>query len=664
MSRSVSLILGSHNHIPYGIGDDEFEEVYNRKLRPFIVALNRYPKIPMTLHYSGVLLHWIERNHPEFFMLIVDMVSRKQVEMLGGGFYEPLLPLLPIPDKIGQVEMLTTYLRSHFNKRPQGCWLPALAWEQNMVGVLNTCGMGYTFMNEALYTAAGLSGEALYAPCISEDQGKLVTVFPLSDRLNAELKRKRPFDVVEAFSDGVPAGQNRLAAVFPEFFFACPQAESSPEERINGFFEDLSRAESLAKVEFSSPGRLFKNLTGLAKAYFPSSTQERKYPAINELCEEPEAASSAESAEAGSLLSRQFLINYPESNGLYSKMMFTHVLINQLRGDKSRKRTAREELWKAQGYDALCYGGGGGIYRNNLRNAAYKALLGAEKITRDKGVFIPAVMNFDFDLDGEDEYLFQDEILNCYIKKRGASVFELDYLPKSWNYLDTLARRRELAFGKLPSFSGPEDRYRRAAFADRLTPPGFAFADALAGRFGGSRLCAMEPYDLLELDKTRGKVLFRLPPRAGEGPFENLELEKTYTLKQDMLTLRYRLTNRGDKPERGNFITDVDLAFPGEGPLFQRIYAPREERKEALAELPGTLPDTAAVELQDLKNEVIISLGSDRKFDAWINPIRTWCRIGGKMTDQYQSTCVSLVKKITLNPRETLETEFCLRMQH
>jgi predicted glycosyl hydrolase (DUF1957 family) len=64
------------------------------------------------------------------------------VEILGGGFYEPMMPLIPLQDKIGQIELLTTYLRKQFGKRPQGCWLPALAWEQNMVSFLSACGMG------------------------------------------------------------------------------------------------------------------------------------------------------------------------------------------------------------------------------------------------------------------------------------------------------------------------------------------------------------------------------------------------------------------------------------------------------------------------------------------------------------------------------------------
>ena len=127
-AAKITLILGSHAHVPYGAETSEFEKTYAGLVRPFISGLCKFPHIQAALHYSGVLLHWIERSHPEMFMSIEDMVNRKQVEMLGGGFYEPMLPIIPSQDKIGQIELLTTYLRRQFGKRPQGCWIPAFAW--------------------------------------------------------------------------------------------------------------------------------------------------------------------------------------------------------------------------------------------------------------------------------------------------------------------------------------------------------------------------------------------------------------------------------------------------------------------------------------------------------------------------------------------------------
>ncbi|MDR2159018.1 MAG: DUF1925 domain-containing protein, partial [Treponema sp.] len=426
MNHTVHLILGSHRHVPFGAPEDEYERIYRTVLKPFLSTLYRYPKIQVTLHYSGGLLYRMEKTHPEIIMLIGDLLSRKQVEILGGGFHEPMLTLIPMQDKIGQMEFLTTWLRKQFGRKPQGCWIPGLAWEQNLVSPLNACGMAYTFLDEGQFKSAGLEGRDLYYPCISEDQGKTITVFPLSGRMKKEFAEKRASVVLKNLAEELPAGGNCAVSVFPEQLFAEDGPSQPADITFHKFFEELSRCESY--VDFTCPGKLYRSLTGLKRAYFPDSLGE-----ISDL--EPAPGGEYPRSQER-VLPRRFIIDTPEANGIYSKMFFTHLLINQLRGDKSRKQAAREELWKAQGYD-LYYPGKyhTGIGSHTLRKAAYRALLGAEKITRETGKFLPSLMNFDFDLDGEGEYLFQGEKINCYVRLKGAGVFELDFLPKPWNYL-------------------------------------------------------------------------------------------------------------------------------------------------------------------------------------------------------------------------------------
>jgi hypothetical protein len=630
MSHKLKLILGSHKHIPYGAGDDEFERTYEQQLKPFISTLYKYPKIQAVLHYSGVLLHWIERFHPEFLMLIEAMVSRKQVEILGGGFYEPMMPLVPLQDKIGQIELLTTYLRKQFGKRPQGCWLPALAWEQNMVSPLNTCGMGYTFLDEDQFKLAGLSGKELFSPCISEDQGKIITIFPLSKELKAEFVKKKASRALSGLAEKLP-GEEIAVSVFFDRLYTENDGFRSPESACHEFFEELSLCEPV--VEFTSPGKFYRGLQGLRKAYFPDSLGD---------CPAPGNSSP-------SFLPRRFLIDFPEANGIYSKMIFTRVLINQLRGDKSRKRTAREELWKAQGCDVFYPPEEYGIDCHSVRNAAYKSLLDAERICREKGSFIPSLMNFDFDMDGAGEYLFQDTKINCYIRLRGAGVFELDYLPKTWNYLDTFS----------PEAAGRE---RRTAFADRLIASSVSPQDILEGRISKSRFCGREQFELAELDRLHGKVRFLLPGQDAL-PFGKVELEKIYFLKKDTLSVSYTLTNRGKEETRFQFAPEIDLSFPGEGEAFVRFFKIKSGAKDTPFS-EAVIQDAEGIKIQDLKNEVQIVLGSKKPFSACLVPVKTPCAAAGKGPDLYQSTCIMPLQEASIPPSETWTTEFTLKFSH
>lgn len=610
-------MLGSHAHLARAARDEEFEYMYKTQVKPFVVTLYKYPKIQASLHYSGILLHRIEKSHPEFFMLLEDLVSRKQIELLGGGFYEPVLPLLPLQDKIGQIELLTTYLRRQFGKRPQGCVLPAQVWEQNLVGPLTTCGMAYTFLDEQWFPSPAI-------PCLTEDQGKLITVFPVSDTLRLAFAQQNPRQVLENLLETTSGDHDaHVITLFPERFYA-EREDSAPEFVLHAFFEALSDFDT--HFEFTTPGKIFKNFHTLPKVYFPySTTQFGSAP-------------------------RQCLIDYPEANGIYAKMMFTHILINQLRGDKERKHSAREELWKAQAYDAFYPAENGGIYRSAVRKAAYKALLSAEKITRENG-FTPSLISFDFDLDGEREAMFQGEYLNCYIQATGASVFELDYLPRCWNYLDTFSPER-----------APAQRAstRRNAFVDHLAP--------LEARFtisADSRFCGDERFELVELDKDRGLARFCLSPLndapSGASPFGNIALDKTYHLEKNALCLRYILSNQGTTPACFNLVPVIDLSFPGDGETMLRLSRSPSEAKESITPDHAVLTDTNGLYVQDLRNEVTLNLLFDRRVDIEIRSITSCPKL---TTDVYQSTCISPLIPVSFAAGERFETEIRLQISH
>jgi hypothetical protein len=538
-----------------------------------------------------------------------------------------MISLLPHVDRIGQIEMLTTYLRRQFGKRPQGCWIPCLAWEQNMVNSLNACGMGYTFLDETQFAEAGAPAGAgsLYNPCITEDQGKLVTVFPIAGRLSRSLGTGS----VQIFEEllSLPEDRDCLVTVFPPGLSEEGSSDGA-ELMYYRFFEELSGLDP--RVEFTTPGRIFKTLKVGEKFYFPGTW-------------------GVDLSGAGTMRrSRQFLVDYPEANGVYTKTIYTRMLINQLRGDKSRKRTAMEELWKAQDARVFCPSRGL-LYRSWARKAAYRALLEAERITRERGSFTPSLSVFDIDLDGAGEYLFQDEDINWYIKSEGACIYELDYLKKAWNYLDTLYRPE-----------GPQTpgrRIKRSGFMDWLftSLPGGpesldGFCCAREGNFDGGqvyRFCGGEDFEALEVDRTARRVRFRLNP--GEGAPDALEMEKTYTLKKNSILLDYRLRNRGKEPLNLVLVPSLDISFPGDGERALKINAAREGPREAVKPGEGgklTVLNIRTLAFKDVKNETLISLDCTVNFDARIVPVRA--RVGER--EEYESTCVLPILPLALRP--------------
>ena len=614
MNGKLNLILCAQAHLPSGSGEAEFESLYNIGIKPLVSALDKFPRVNMTLYYSGVILYWIERRHPELFMLIEDLLSRKQIEFLGGGFYDPMLAILPVADKIGQIEMLTTYLRKHFGKRPQGCWLPAMAWDQSLVGPLNSCGMSYTFLEDKQFSGAGAKPDdcGIFSPCITEDQGKLLTVFPVAQADNSR-----------EWTDGRKAGGRLLV---------LPVASSmSSEKGYENFFKELSDAEN--RIEFTCPSKVIKNLIPPKKVYFPGV-----WVSNDSNCSNP----------------RQFLADHPEAGGIYAKMIYVQTLIkNQLRGDKTRKRTALEELWKAQDSGVFRLGtpASPGLLHSPVRKAAYRSLLEAEKITREKGKFSPSLLVFDFDLDGIGEYLFQDDKMNCCLKSRGGGIFELDYLPAAWNYLDTL----HSSAGK------QDDGYRKSAFVDWLAPAGTAPGDLGPDGIRGGRFCGNEEYDVSETDRVRRRLGFTLPPKAGL-PWGEIEIEKNWQLRKNTLTLEYVLKNTGVKSAHLVFCPQFELSFPGEGEGFLRILSITDDSKETLASGDISIGDAHGLEFQDIKNEALISFESSRGFDAKIFSFRAGINGQAGGQDEYQSTCVMPILTVFLEGGKTWKTSFSLKI--
>src|SRR5258708_336363 len=140
--QSFHLVLLIHAHQPCGNFDHVLEKSYQHCYLPFIELLGKHPSVRLGLHYSGPLLTWVEQYHPEYFTHLKKLVQAGQVELVGGGFYEPILISIPPADQHEQITRLTAYLEKHFGKRPSGAWLAERVWEPQLPSALATASRG------------------------------------------------------------------------------------------------------------------------------------------------------------------------------------------------------------------------------------------------------------------------------------------------------------------------------------------------------------------------------------------------------------------------------------------------------------------------------------------------------------------------------------------
>ena len=110
----VYLILSIHNHQPVGNFDYVFEDAYEKAYLPFLKMLTAHPKLKFVLHYSGNLLVWIEKKHPEAIDMLTTLIKSGRIELLSGGFYEPVLCCLPEVDRVMKIRERTAYIKDMF----------------------------------------------------------------------------------------------------------------------------------------------------------------------------------------------------------------------------------------------------------------------------------------------------------------------------------------------------------------------------------------------------------------------------------------------------------------------------------------------------------------------------------------------------------------------
>ena len=207
----LRFVFALHNHQPIGNFDYVFENTYRESYRPFLELLEQFPEVPLSLHTSGPLMEWLVEHKPDYVERLRRLVRRGQVEILGGGFYEPILPMIPPGDRVGQIATYKTYLESLFQTRVRGMWVPERVWEQNLVADIATAGIEYTVLDDHHFKQAGLEDGQLFGYHLSEDDGRLIRIFPCSERMRYLVPYRHPDETLAYF--GEVAGQHPDATI-------------------------------------------------------------------------------------------------------------------------------------------------------------------------------------------------------------------------------------------------------------------------------------------------------------------------------------------------------------------------------------------------------------------------------------------------------------------
>ncbi len=681
----VPLLLGFHCHQPVGNFDSVFRRACAECYGPLLETFERHRSFAFSLHLSGVLLEWMEREERGVFGLVRGLARRGQAELLGSGFYEPVLCVLPRRDALGQLAMMSRYLEDLTGRPPRGAWLTERVWDSSLPGLLREAGMEYAMVDDNHLRGSSRSPPSasggLGGYFTAEAAGERVALFPISQRLRYLIPFHPVPEVVGELAS-LPAGQAAVIFDDGEKFGLWP----GTAEWVHGkgwLSSFLSAVEESGNIRPLTHSSFLDSHPPLGRAVVPPAS----YREMEEWSLAPDEAGSFRDLrdhledEGRQEQARRFLrggtwpgflLRYPESDLLFRRML---RVSSRLAGCGRELPAVRRALYRGQCNDAYWHGVFGGLYLPVLRDGVERSLIEAER-ELDLALGLPAPELADRDGDGRPEAVVHGPRAAFEVSSAcGGQVTGLCDKTSLFNLLGALARRPELYHREPPvpaaraAGAGPErartihesapavsagmrmhlayDWYPRYSFIDHLLPPDADLADFVRCDYPEWGDLVDQPYRLeLAGDRVTASRLggIHLPGRE-RIPFE---VEKRYRLKDRELAAEYLAANRGKEPFEALFAVEFNLHLPSG----ERARGAVDGRPLPLGEPAADEGSEVVFRDEALARPVVLALpGSAR---VWSFPVRTVSRSeeGFDLTTQGISVTFLLPRRFLAGRRE------------
>jgi 4-alpha-glucanotransferase len=468
--NALELVLGFDISHPPGMPRSTLKRAWEQAYSPLLRELEERTTAVVSLRMSGVVLDFLENEHPEGIDLLRRLVERGQVEIVGGAYYDAVLSALPERDAVGQLRLCARRWKHLVGAEPTGACLAYGAWDPSLPRVLARGGLRYVVMDASALQLAGVDSDSIDGHYMTEREGATVAVFPNycgEDPVNPGMEPARVLGLLRRYSmrqrrNVVWMLDARELGVRPGSAELCWGRAGGWLPRLLGRF--ASQDHWLKLASFSS---LLQRYRSSGRVYLPATMDPTLQAAAtippHTRCQRPGTAarlSKRDDRRAPPTLPWEaFLGRYEEANRLHKRMLVTsrevarlasHVRAAGRRPGASSLARGLERallwLYQAQAAAAYTHDPWGGMHVGRLRHRAYAALLRAEQQVRrmmgESGRLI--LERIDTDCDGREELVVTTPYLRGVLDPaRGGALTQLDLLEVGANVLNTLTRRCE-----------------------------------------------------------------------------------------------------------------------------------------------------------------------------------------------------------------------------
>ncbi|MCD6311682.1 MAG: DUF1926 domain-containing protein, partial [Elusimicrobia bacterium] len=645
MNNSL-VAFGVHCHQPVGNHHEVMEDCYKKSYKPFFKELSQFPEIIMNVHVSGSLMEWLCKHHPGFIELIGGMIKKGQIELMGGPFYEAILPLITESDIGEQIIQYSGYLRKLFGVAPRGMWLPERVWEPYLVKPIAMAGMEYTLLDDTHFHAAGWMDDKLHGYYTSEHEGFKLNIFPILESLRYRMPYAAPDEVISFIKKigneagggvkimmddvekfGVWHGSYEHVYVnkwLRNFFKALVKAQGDGDFSTTGFsrYMDSYPSDGLIYLPCSS-------YSEMGRWSMPYDTGLKYSPVLNKVKAAPANKREDWMGFIRGGFFRNMLVKYPESNMMHKKMLYLSRAIGFYRDYPEFKKMQRH-LFRAQCNCAYWHGIFGGIYMRHLRSAIFHELLQCQKILhRISGGGIK-INNSGAGYSGYSEIqVCNGRYCLRILPELGAAVSELSQYKSCHNMGFVLRRRREVYHEDLKTAVPAEadkavkkdifyDWYDRCSFITHFFQKGVQLRDFSKCSYGEQGDFVNQVFKRSS-ESASGELGF---VRAGHvwcgDYFANVTVEKTFSLRENFtLVCNCRIKNNSNRSIHFYTGTEMNLS-PSSTKSAVFLINGKEEKCDAFFDGRAD-----KVLLSDKKYGVEMEFSYSSSANIWMFPVYT-----------------------------------------
>lgn len=414
----INLSFAFHlNDAPY-LKSNEMEKMTRSFCVNILELMEKDGLSHCSVYLSGRFLESLKKVNGALLAAMLDRTQAGQIEWLGGGFYDPVFPLLPRDTQDLQITKHLELLHKVIGVRPRGFVLPSYVWETECVDLLVRHGFEYTCLKQYQLQDSLWRYGTDRGFWTVEDRGQVLKVLSSSQTLSKHFVDGQYKKFIQALSE-TSATSSFAQLDLPFLRQYKGQFEEVWFDRLRKLLKRIQQSDLSVRYKNIS-SHVDEQLSGGAIQILPSVGRSLGLKEHQATC-------------------RDLLILQPEANFIHKKMISVYDDIQQVENAQSR-HDFLEHLLPTQ---SLFYYRNsvraGGVRHLNDRHDIHTRLIHLEdRLRRSSHVEGIQLEVKDFFGNGAKEVIMSNEKLSVVVEhRRGGVLRSFDYRPARLNMINS-----------------------------------------------------------------------------------------------------------------------------------------------------------------------------------------------------------------------------------